>query len=187
MAKLKSQKNLDKPTFEKLFKEFYPFLLAFARKYVPDESDCKDIIHNVFLNLWQKRDTVEMENSLKPYLFRSVYNRCLNHLRSQKRIIHNDLLLEGDALESAVESGDFLVHSELEMQIRDAVNSLPDKCRRIFVLSRFEEKKYKEIAKIEGVSIKTVEAQMTKALKLLREKLIDFLIIVLIFLENPVG
>ncbi len=184
---MRSQQTLNEGEFEKLFREFFPYLCAFARKYVPDESDCKDIVHNVFLNLWQKREGLDLSESLKGYLFKSVYNRCLNHLRDQKKILHKDLEFEPDALANYAESNDYLEESELEMRIKNAVDNLPEKCRKIFILNRFEEKKYSEIAEIHGVSVKAIEAQMSKALKLLREQLIDYLIVLIILFQIYVG
>lgn len=178
---------MNEKEFERLFKEYFPFLCAFAKKYVADIDTCKDIVHNVFLNLWQKRSELDLETSLKSYLFKSVYNRCLNHIRDQKKIIHHDALLESDALYGYLESSDYLQQSELEMRIKNAIDSLPEKCRKIFLLSRFEEKKYSEIAKLEGVTVKAIEAQMSKALKLLREKLIDYLPIFIILFQLYLG
>ncbi len=182
-----NQQTFNEKEFEKLFREFYPFLCAFARKYVADDSDCKDIVHNVFLNLWQKREALDHSDSLKSYLFKSVYNRCLNHLRDQKKILHKDLEYEHEALSNYAESNDYLEESELEMRIKKAVDSLPEKCREIFILNRFKEKKYSEIAEIQGVSVKAIEAQMSKALKLLREQLIDYLVVLIILLQIYLG
>ncbi len=182
-----NQRVLTEAEFEKLFREFYPFLCAFARKYVADESDCKDIVHNVFLNLWQKRKTLDLSESLKSYLFKSVYNRCLNHIRDQKKILHKDLEYEPQALTKYAESNDYLEENELVIRIKEAIDNLPEKCRKIFILNRFEEKKYSEIAKIEGVSVKAIEAQMSKALRILREQLIDYLVLLFILFQIYLG
>lgn len=168
--------KLDYQSFEKLFKDYYPYLCSFARKYIDDLDECKDIVHNVFLNLWNKRDELDTHTTLKSYLFKSVHNRCLNHIRDNKKIVHHDMPMESHALGGYIESTDYVEVSELETRIKNAIDDLPENCRRIFILSRFEEKKYAEIAEIMQVSIKTVEAQMTRALKTLREKLSDYLV-----------
>ncbi|MEO9966316.1 MAG: RNA polymerase sigma-70 factor [Reichenbachiella sp.] len=177
----------DKTDFENLFKTYYPFLCSFARKYVEDVDDCKDIVHNVFLNLWQKQETLDTESSLKPYLFKSVHNRCLNYIRDRKKIIRHDLITDTQALPDYIESRDFLEESEMETKIKESIDALPDSCREVFMLSRFEDKKYKEIADQLGISIKTVEGQMTKALKILREQLATYLLEILILLLISIG
>jgi len=136
----------DKKAFEDLFKEYYPFLCSFAKKYVDDVDACKDIVHNVFLNLWQKQETLQTESSLKPYLFKSVQNRCLNYIRDRKKIVRHDVIMEEEHLAGYFESTDYLEQSEMEMEIKATIDGLPDSCRQVFKLSRFEEKKYKEIA-----------------------------------------
>lgn len=177
----------DKKAFEDLFKAYYPFLCSFAKKYVDDIDDCKDIVHNVFLNLWQKQGELDAATSLKPYLFKSVYNRCLNHIRDRKKIVRHDLLMDEEPLFDYLESNDFLEQSELETKIKESIDALPDSCRHVFVLSRFEEKKYKEIADELNISVKTVEGQMSRALKILRENLADYLLALLILSSISIG
>lgn len=175
---------LDKPGFERLFRSFFPGLVLFALKYVPDQDTAREIVHNVFLNLWEKRKQVDASSSLKSYLFTSVHNRCLNFIRDQKKFERDESLLE------RMDSSDFadgsvrLEEEELEKKIYDALQALPAKCREVFVMNRFDGLKYAEIARTLDISVKTVEAQMSKALKILREKLIDYLSILLIFLLN---
>ncbi len=169
--------EFDQNEFEKLFKEYYPYLCSFARKYIDDIDDCKDIVHNVFLNLWNKRSEIEMDRSLKSYLFKSVHNRCLNYIRDNKKIVHHDLPMDNVAVSDYIESTDYMEQSELEMKVKEAIDSLPDRCRQVFELSRFNGKKYSEIAEMLGVTVKAVEAQMTKALKTLREHLSDYLVV----------
>ncbi|MEQ6166176.1 RNA polymerase sigma-70 factor [Ekhidna sp. MALMAid0563] len=169
--------NFSEHDFEALFKEHYPFLCSFARRYVQDVDDSKDIVHNAFLKLWQKQNEIDLSKPLKPYLFKSVHNLCLNYIRDRKKIVKHDLQTDSEAIPAYIESRDYLEESELQNRIVQAIENLPDKTRRIFSLSRFEGKKYREIAEIEGISVKTVEDQMSKALRVLREKLKDYLII----------
>lgn len=183
----KSSDKFDHKAFEALFKEYYPFLCSFAKKYVFDTDECKDIVHNVFVNLWKKRKDLHTETSLKSYLFKSVHNRCLNHIRDHKKIVHHDVIIENDAIPGYIESTDYLEQSELETSIKDAIDGLPDRCRQVFIMSRFDEKKYSEIAENLGVTVKAVEAQMSKALKILREKLAEYLISLWILYSTMIG
>ncbi|MEP1095992.1 MAG: RNA polymerase sigma-70 factor [Cyclobacteriaceae bacterium] len=177
------RKSFTEKDFELVFREYFPYLCAFAKKYVADPDECKDIVHNVFLNLWKKQDSIDLNIPIKSYLFKSVHNRCLNYLRDHKKIVHHDLIAKTEAIPDHVESRDYLEESELEMQIVAAIDSLPEKCRRIFQLSRFEGKKYREIAEIEGLSVKSIEEQMSKALRILRGKLSEYLIILYFFIQ----
>ena len=171
--------NLDKKEIEKLFKSYFGPLCSFAGKYVKDHDSAKEIVHDVFINLWEKRDALHMKTSLKSYLFKSVHNRCLNYLRDQKKFDKNELGEDNIGSYGSVDYNDHLEEAELQQKINVALNSLPEKCREIFILSRFEELKYKEIAVRLNVSVKTVETQMSKALKILREELIDYLKIII--------
>jgi RNA polymerase sigma-70 factor (ECF subfamily) len=167
--------SLDRSGFELLFRKYFPSLTHFARKYVPDNDTAKEIAHDVFLNLWAKRDNVDSSTSLKSYLFTSVYNRCMNYIRDQRKFNRDSKIL--DIIEQEVQEvpHDHLETMELESKIIESLNSLPDRCREIFMLSRFEEMSYAEIAERLGISVKTVETQISKALRILRVKLIDYL------------
>ena len=139
----------------------------------------RDIVQGVFIRLWEMKDQLDTERSIKPYLFKSVLNRSLNYIRDQKKIIHSELPGSENQLTDYLDSSSFLEESELSQRISEAISNLPEKCRNIFTMSRFEDLSYKEIADKLGVSVKAVEAQMTRALKLLRNDLIDYLIIIL--------
>ena len=179
--------KLDKKTFEELFRSFFPSLVLFAQKYVPDQDTAKEIVHNVFLNLWEKRQQVDTSSPLKSYLFTSVHNRCLNYIRDQKKFDRDETRfqrLDSTAFNDGV---DRLEEQELEQQIYDALQALPDKCREIFSMNRFYGMKYSEIAEKLGISIKTVETQMSKALKILREKLADYLGMIILFILTHIN
>jgi len=147
----------------------------------------EEIVQTVFLKLWEKKETIRINTSLKAYLFKTVYYDSLNHLKHEKvkmkhwEHTHYDLT-QG----SAQETGEPLIGQEKELQQRldQALNQLPEKCRLVFQLSRFEELKYKEIADRLNISIKTVEAHMGKALKTLRVELAEFLPLLLLFLTT---
>lgn len=167
-------RKLDEESFEKLFKTYFSSLTLFAMKYVPDLDAAKDIVHGVFLNLWERRNQTKADASLKSYLFTSVYNRSLNYVRDHKKFrqgLLSDVDLESseDDVTAGIEAG------ELESRITLALDLLPEKCRQVFTLNRFEGLKYKEIAAKLNISLKTVEAQMSKALRVLRTELVDYL------------
>lgn len=163
--------RLEGPNFERLFRDFFPPLMAFARKILGDEDDAREVVHQVFINLWEKRQEVDLSSSLKSYLFTSVHNRSLNMIRDRKKFSSEEVPeVAGEWDVSAqIES------MELEEKIRESIASLPEKCREIFELNRFSGLKYAEIASKLGISVKTVENQMTKALKILREQLGKYL------------
>lgn len=166
---------LDDAGMEKLFREFFPSLMAFSMKILGDEDAARDVVQQVFIRLWERRDNLDMNTSLKSYLFTSVHNRSLNVIRDRGKFS------EGEVPEEAVELNPRRQMEVLEMEarIREVVQGLPEKCREIFEMNRFEGLKYGEIAEKLGISVKTVENQVSKALKILREKLANYLTLLL--------
>lgn len=158
--------------FHTLFTAHFMPLAGYANKLVQDYDLAKDIVHNVFTTLWENREDTDFESPVKPYLYRSVHNRCLNALRDRKRTTApTDFLL----LPDSDPDQELMNSTELESHIHRILESLPEKCREVFRLSRFEELKYSEIAERLGISVKTVEAQMSKAIRIFREQLVDYL------------
>lgn len=144
-------------------------------KYLDDIDDAKGIVHEVFVAVWEKYDDLAIDLNYKSYLYTAVRNRCLNKIRDQKKFVLLDPLVHDD-----VTDDDELQTQELEIAIAHAVDSLPEKCREVFEKSRIEGLKYAQIAKEMNISVKTVEAQMSKALRVLRKHLAEFLSIVFI-------
>ena len=169
-----NNKAFNEIDFEQLFRTFFTPLCQFARKYTNNLDSAKEIVHDVFITLWEKRQGIDPDKQIKSYLFTSVYNRSLNYIRDNKKFDKNIELSElsktideSNSIEAKMDS------VVLNARIQQALQKLPEKCREIFILSRFKELKYAEIAKKLNISVKTVEAQMTKALKILREELKD--------------
>ncbi|MCD4773395.1 MAG: RNA polymerase sigma-70 factor [Bacteroidales bacterium] len=175
--------KLDETSFEELFRKHFNGLCFFAQNYVKDFDMAKEIVQESFINLWEKRQSIDISKSVKSYLTTSIRNKCLNYLRDTKKfnteIILSDVLFQ----EVDFEQSDKLIEKELNNKINNAIDDLPEKCKEIFQLNRFENLKYKEIAVKLNISIKTVETQMSKALKHLRKKLKDYLLILIALLE----
>ena len=141
-------------------------------KYVHDLDDAKSIVHEVFISVWEKFDSLPEDVNYRSYFYTSVRNRCLNQIRNKKKTV----LFENVAEEVLPqEQNRTLETEELEREIELAINSLPDKCKEVFELSRFEGLKYVQIAERMGISVKTVEAHMSKALRSLKVHLAEFL------------
>jgi RNA polymerase sigma-70 factor (ECF subfamily) len=156
--------------FETLFRNEYKGMLLFALRYVKEEEAAKEIVQEAFINLWERRESIDPERQVKSYLSTSVRNRCLNYLRDNKRFNGTLLTLENLNPAPSTEEHDRLELNELSMQIHNAIAELPEKCREVFQLNRFENMKYQEIANHLQISVKTVETQMSKALAHLRKK-----------------
>lgn len=171
----------DESTFEKVYKHFFSPLHAYAINMVKDEDIAKGMVQNVFLKLWERRERLSFSGSIQAYLYGAVYHECLNHLRHEKVKLKNQLYVEN----TKIESNEAMIGMELmdlKANLHDAINELPERCRTVFHLSRFEGLKYKEIAEQLNISNKTVEAQMGKALKTLRVKLLEYLPLIIWFI-----
>lgn len=169
----------DPEYFEKIFREYFSQLSYYALKLVRDQDSAKEIVHIVFINLWEKRESIKLDKPIRSYLYTSVHNRCLNHIRNNSKFLSEDVGSLAFLNELSDMDSPEIEKLETEQRINDAINKLPEKCRHIFKLSRFEDKKYSEIASDLGISVKTVEVQISKALKILREELKDYLILLL--------
>ncbi|MBN8684551.1 MAG: RNA polymerase sigma-70 factor [Chitinophagales bacterium] len=162
----------DETALRHIFKAYYRPLLADAWRLVPDRSVCEDLVQEVFVELWRKREELSIHSSLRAYLRRAVVNRAINHLKSDKRFVGEEYLPQGDTETPEAAQEQALAQEIQESRIHEAIAQLPEKCRVVFVLSRFEHKSHKEIAEILDISTKTIENQITKAMKMLREFLI---------------
>lgn len=167
--------------FEELFHTHYASLCRFAAQYLNDRSDSEEIVQEVFVNLWQKRDSIDPAKQVKTYLFTAVRNRCLNYIRDRKKFRSFYLDVE---VEQAfpIQDRDLLTSQEEMEMITKALEKLPEKCREVFELSRFDNMRYHEIASHLNISVKTVEAQVSKALKILREELKNLLWAIILLL-----
>ena len=176
------KKPLNKKEFEKLFKIYFKPLTAFAKKYTKDVDNAKEIVHDVFLKLWEKRDTIDLTKAVKSYLYTSVNNKSLNFIRDNKKFQQNKITVENINENEHWNYSDNLIAAEIQDRVNETLNNLPEKCRKVFMLSRYEDMKYKEIAKELNISIKTVENHISKALKILRKNLAEYLSATILFI-----
>lgn len=167
-------KKGDKVVFEKIFNEYYPKLCLSAVKYFPDMSEAEEVVQDYFCKLWEIHKTVNINTSFGGYLNKSIINHCLNNLRSNKKYLRNVEISENTSV-SSEDASDEIYFDELNIKYAEALLQIPDKRREIFELSRNENLKYKDIAEVLGISIKTVETQMSRTLQFLREQLKEFL------------
>lgn len=185
MELVKTGNNIgyDDQAFEQLFKAHFKALHSYASVMLYHDSHAEEIVQNMFVKLWEKRDLLNVEISVKAYLYKCVHNDCLNYLKHKKikaKYQDHAAFTMNDQTEN---TSDKLMVGELQSRIQTALNELPEQCRTIFQMSRFEELKYREIADELGLSVKTVENQMGKALRILRVKLVDFLPVLLFLLH----
>ncbi len=155
-------------TFEALFRKFRPGLVAFATSIIGKSNDAEEIVHDVFIAIWNQSDGHLEEGGIKSYLFTSVKNRCLNFIKKAK-LEFSDLAEENTVFDSAVNIQNKLEAKEAEQRIHILIDMLPTKCRQIFLMSRMYELSYKEIAQVLDITPKTVENQISIALKFLKE------------------
>ncbi len=167
--------------FEQVFKQYYSRLCNYAAGILNDADEAEEVVQQIMINLWEKRNTLEITSSFKSYLYRAVHNAALNKIRQSKvrQLYSIEKVYEGEGF--AEQASHKIIKSELEQQILNSINKLPEQCRLVFKLSRFEEMKYSEIAAHLDISVKTVENHMGKALKLLRGHLKDYLIWIVVF------
>ena len=172
-----------KENFDSIYINNFSRLFLFAKEYVLFDEEAENIVQDIFLMLWEKREALRVDVSLTAYLFTLVKNKCIDFLRHQmveqmysenvKHEYNEELNVKLFALESF--DHNFSSEEDIETSLRNAIDKLPERCRLIFIKSRIEGKKYKEIAEELNLSVNTVEGQISIALKKLREELKDYL------------
>jgi RNA polymerase sigma-70 factor (family 1) len=157
----------DELAYKTIFDDYYQILVAFAHKYLSDIDTAKEIAQNVFVKFYEKRKSIEITSSIKSYLYKMVYNDCLNYIKNRDIILkhYSEYSKEQTKLE---DYQSLIEETEEEYRIFKALDKLPPKCKTIILQSRFEGKKNKDIATELNISVRTVETQISKALKLLK-------------------
>lgn len=180
--------GVEKERFEKIFKEYYQSLFHLSSYYLDNVLEAEEVVHDSFLKLWEIRDQVDFSSEVKNYLFTLVKNNCLNILNRRKILLRHHQRIKFLEMHFQYESlskidSNYLEFKEMENEINLAIQKLPFHCRQVFEMSRFEDLKNREIADKLGVSVKTVEAHLTKALKILRTELKEYLPVIISITE----
>ena len=169
-------RNNSAADFEAMYRFYYENLCQFAHRFVNDTATSEDLVHNVFLNIWKNRADWILRGSLRTYLYQSVRNQAMNHLAHKK--VQNRSRLENLSIipdPNRMNPEEKFTDEEFEEAVRKAVEQLPERRRIIWLMHREDKLTYREIAEVLDLSIKTVETQMSRSLKFLRERLTEFL------------
>ena len=176
---ISSLRKGDKKAFEEIYNEFFGVHYHLCLQYLHDEKAAEEIVQDTFLKLWEIKETLNEQINIRSFLYTITKNNCLNYLRNQKismkhieNIKYMEMQFNFEALEKL---GNYIQFEELRDKIEEAIGALPEELGETFRLSRFEELSYKEIAEKQSISIKTVEARISKALRILRVEMKDFL------------
>lgn len=182
MENLHIQKN-NKSDFSRVYSIYFPKLVRFAREFVLSTEDAENVIQDIFIYLWEHQELLDTLTNLNAFLFTLVKNKCIDQLRHRKllerkreefkTVFDKEIQLKLYALQQFDENA--LSNEDIEIILDNAINSLPEKCREVFILSRMEGLKNREIAERLNISAKTVENQMTTAIRKLRVELKDYL------------
>ena len=172
---LKDKKSIDRETFEYIFKTNYRALCLHAENIVREKETAGDIVCDFFMILWEYRTKINIDTSLKAYLYKGIHNNCLKyleHIDIQRKYTRN--IIDSSDLLQIPDNNDplsMLISQERQREIENAINALPAQCREVFVLAKLEELSYQEIAEQLGIAIGTVRTQITRAMTKLRESL----------------
>ena len=159
--------------YRQLFDQYYQRLVVFACKYLEDPEPARDIVQELFLDLYESRQSISIQTSLKSYLYSAVKNRCLNQVMHQQvKEKYRKMRRSGEVTVSNPDFEKIMDAVELEARIYEIVSKLPGRCRQIYMMSRVDGKRNREIADELNLSIRTVETQISKALKSLRDSLL---------------
>lgn len=178
-----SSRYNDIDQFSESFYTYYEDLHRYAYTLLRNNDEARDVVQDVFLKYWKKEKQLPAAPMVRQYLYRAVYNTCMNRMRHEK--VRLRYLQYRDDTQATSEAATLpVLEKELKARIDAAIALLPAQCRIVFLKSRNEEKRYAEIAKELDISVKTVEAQVAKALRILREELADYLVVIAIILLN---
>jgi RNA polymerase sigma-70 factor (family 1) len=163
----------DKGQFESLFRSSYASLVRYAKRIIKDHDTAEEIVQDFFVRFWQEKEKITIESSLNGYLFRAIHNRCLHWIDHNKVVEKHKQEMSLKESVNNETPADIIQAKELQQKIATVLERLPERCSRIFCMNRFEGLKYSEIAEKLSVSVKTVEANMGKALKEFRKALTE--------------
>ena len=166
--------------FETLYKSYFTSLCLYSYGLIPDEGLVKEIVNDVFLKIWDKRRDIDIRYGIKPYLFRCVHNTCLDHMRLKKSLRQYQSTDISDKIRDLADTDEEYIFQQisikkLEEDVTMSIDQLPDRCREIFILSRYELLSYTEISERLNISVNTVKTQISRALDGLRISLKKYL------------
>lgn len=171
-------KKSDRAVVREIFLRYHAVLCRVSFRIVNDKEEAKDVVQEVFIKVWQHRESLNIEFSLEAYLRRAVVNTSLNRMESRRKFTNDSL--ESVFVNQGEPSADPSDEKELSAQLDQALEKLPVRTKAVFTLIRFEDMSYREVAEVLGISMKAVEKEMMKALKLLRVSLKDYLPLILL-------
>lgn len=183
-------KKANTNAFDEIFRKYYNLLCYEARGYFKDNFLIEEIVSDVFTRIWQNREKLIITSSLKVYLVKAVHNTCIDYYRIQKNLekISKDLEYKEKKAYTLMDIGqdplEYTISNDLELRYREAVETLPDRYKQAFKLSRFEDLRYEEIAIEMGISVNGVKMNIKKALEHLRKKLQEYLIAIVLLLQH---
>ena len=168
--------NGNQKSVDLLFDNYYTYLCNVIYRVINDAGYAEDIVQEIFSDIWRKRESINIQSSLRAYLRRAAVNRSLNHIRKQRMKFDENEEAIVDIESDTIDGQKEMEKDELEKRIHDCIDSLPPKCKLVFSMSRFENMSYQEIADHLDISIKTVENQISKALRILRATVQPYLV-----------
>lgn len=157
--------------FKLVYENYYSSLVILAGRYLYNYAECEDCVQTVFMRIWIKRESLQITQSISSYLFTAVKNQCLNIIDKNKYSINSDFNIQMINEYDELTPERLTTINQLKEKIQFLINQLPDRQHKAFILSRFKDKTYKEIAEILGVSIKSIEADISKALSFLKSNI----------------
>lgn len=196
MSTVPLQKNehfeSDELMFQSIYDTYYTELCLFAKRFVYSDEESEEIVQGVIVRLWTQREKILQIQSVRSYLYTSVRNHCLNYIKHQKYVDAYRDSARHELKEIESEGADEFLNFEVKEKIEVAINDLPERCREVFEMSRFDGLKYREIADQLGITVKAVEANISRALSSLRKSLreyllVDLIVISIIFCSHGIG
>ena len=165
-----------KNNFEQLFRQYYAIVCSIAQGYIRNMAVVEEIVGDVFMKLWNNRHDIVIQRSMKDYLFKSVKNACVDYIRTEQRYRRKTTYIDDEAVCTTLsdlneDPLDYLISTETEQRIMNAINELPERYRQTFVLCRLDEMSYDEAAQVMGISKNTVKSNLREALAILSKKI----------------
>lgn len=171
-------KTGDYQAFSCIFTAYYPDLVMFACKFIHEINTAEEIVQDTFVKLWEEHESIKVNNSLKSYLLRTVQNKCIDWFRHRKIIQKHKESVRLFSSQLTYDTDSYLLHSELQEQIDYALEKLPEEISEAFRMNRYQGLKYHEIADLLGVSVRTIEVRIGRALHLIRNHLSEYFTII---------